>query len=89
MSPVPNYFDVLSINDENGNVAIIQSLLGNACLGTYFENRDAQLYFNGGKRDKLSCAFKIFMHIFNFSGSGKNKKKKIGIWLGRIILPQL
>ncbi len=42
MSPVPDYFDVLSINDENGNVDVIQSLLGNACLGAYFKNGAAQ-----------------------------------------------
>ena len=38
MTPVSDYFDVLSINDENGNVDIIQSLIGTDCLGTYFEN---------------------------------------------------
>ena len=53
MSSVPEYFDVLSINEKNEKVDIIQSLLGNDCLGTYFENGDAQLYFNGGKRDEI------------------------------------
>jgi len=76
MSPVPNYFDVLSINDENGNVAIIQSLLGNACLGTYFENRDAQLYFNGGKRDEIELCLQNIYADFQFQWRWKKQKKE-------------
>ena len=53
MSPVPDYFDVLCINDENGNVDIIQSLLGTECLGTYFKNGAAKLYFDGGEKDNI------------------------------------
>ena len=38
-------FDVLRIRDENGNVDMIQALMGNDCLGTYFNNGIAKLYF--------------------------------------------
>ena len=38
MSSVPDYFDVLSIDEKNEKVDIIQSLIGTDCLGTYFEN---------------------------------------------------
>ena len=44
-------FDVLNIIDKNENVDIIQSLLGTYCLGTYFINGDAKLYFNDGKKE--------------------------------------
>ncbi len=84
MSSVPEYFDVLSIDEKNEKVDIIQSLIGTDCLGTYFENGTAQLYFDGGKRDYIEVSLKILMQIFIFSGSGKNKIKKIGIWHGRI-----
>ena len=76
MSPVSDYFDVLSINDENGNVDIIQSLLGNACLGTYFENRAAQLYFNGGKRDKIELCLQNIYADFQFQWKWKKQKKE-------------
>ena len=76
MSPVSDYFDVLSINDENGNVDIIQSLLGNACLGTYFENRAAQLYFNGGKRDEIELCLQNIYADFQFQWKWKKQKKE-------------
>ena len=76
MSPVSDYFDVLSINDENGNVDIIQSLLGYACLGTYFENRAAQLYFNGGKRDKIELCLQNIYADFQFQWKWKKQKKE-------------
>jgi len=48
-----DFFDVLSIIDENGNVDIIQSLMGNDCLGAYFNNGTAKLYFQGGLKNNL------------------------------------
>jgi len=42
------FFDVLSISDENANVDMIQVLMGNDCLGTYFKNGTAKLYFQSG-----------------------------------------
>ena len=53
MSLLPEYFDVLSIEDNSEKVDIIQSLIGTECLGTYFKNGIAQLYFNGGKKDDI------------------------------------
>ena len=76
MSSVPEYFDVLSINDENGNVDIIQSLLGNDCLGTYFENGDAQLYFDGGKRDDIEVSLQNINADFHFQWKWEKQNKE-------------
>jgi len=76
MSPVPNYFDVLSINDENGNVDVIQSLLGNDCLGAYFKNGAAQLYFDGGKRDNIEVSLQNINADFQFQWKWKKQKKE-------------
>ena len=35
---VDEFFDVLSINDKNENVDMIQVLMGNDCLGSHFIN---------------------------------------------------
>ena len=40
--------DSLITFDENGNVDMIQALMGNDCLGTYFNNGIAKLYFYSG-----------------------------------------
>ena len=53
-----DFFDVLSIRDENGNVDIIQSIMGNDCLGTYFNNGAAKLYFQGGLRNQVETRLK-------------------------------
>jgi len=53
MSSVADYFDVLSMEGNNEEVDIIQSLIGTECLGTYFNNGTAQLYFNGGNKDDI------------------------------------
>ena len=50
---VDEFFDVLSINDENGNVDMIQVLMGNDCLGSYFINGTAKLYFQSGLKSNL------------------------------------
>ena len=76
MSPVSDYFDVLSINDENGNVDIIQSLLGNDCLGTYFENGDAQLYFYCGKRDEIELCLQNINANFHFQWKWEKQNKE-------------
>ena len=66
MSSVPEYFDVLSIDDKNEEVDIIQSLIGTDCLGTYFENGTAQLYFYGGKRDYIEVGLQNINTDFHF-----------------------
>ena len=50
---LPEYFDVLNINDNNENVDMVQSLLGADCLGTYFKNGAAKLYFYDGKKNDI------------------------------------
>ena len=76
MSSVPDYFDVLSINDEKGNVDIIQSLLGNDCLGSYFENGDAQLYFNGGNKDDIELRLHNINVDINFNWKWNKQLKE-------------
>jgi len=76
MSPLPDYFDVLSINDEKGNVDIIQSLLGIDCLGTYFENGAAQLYFDGGKKDDIEVSLQKINADFQFQWKWKKQIKE-------------
>ena len=46
-------FDVISLRDENGNVDIIQALMGSDCLGTYYKNGTAKLYFRDGLKSNL------------------------------------
>ena len=47
-----DYFDVLDIPDNRESVDMIQTLMGNKCLGTFFQNGSAKLYFNSGLRRK-------------------------------------
>ena len=73
---LPEYFDVLNINDHNENVDMIQSLLGAECLGTYFKNGDAKLYFdNGGKKDVEIILHKICAE-FPFQWNWEKQKKE-------------
>ena len=51
------FFDVLSICDKIDNVDMIQSLMRNDCLGTYFKNKTAKLYFKGGIKVKLNPSY--------------------------------
>lgn len=76
MSSVTDYFDVLSIIDEKGNVDIIQSLLGIDCLGTYFENGAAQLYFDGGKKDDIEVNLQNIYSGFHFQWKWKKLNKE-------------
>ena len=66
MSSVPEYFDVLTIDEKNEKVDIIQSLIGTDCLGSYFENGTAQLYFDGGKRDYIEVSLQNINADFHF-----------------------
>ena len=73
---IPEYFDVLNINDHNENVDMIQSLLGAECLGTYFKNGDAKLYFdNGGKKDVEIILHEICAE-FPFQWNWEKQKKE-------------
>ena len=48
-----DYFDVLHIIDNPESVDMIQALMGNKCLGTFFKDGSAKLYFNNGLREQL------------------------------------
>ena len=50
---VDEFFDVLNIRDENGNVDMIQSLMGGDCLGTYFDNGTGKLYFQSSIKNSI------------------------------------
>ena len=47
------YFDVLNISSNRELVDMVQALMGNKCLGTFFQNESAKLYFNSGLRDEM------------------------------------
>ena len=47
-------FDVLSILNNLESVDMIQALMGNKCLGIYFKNDTAELYFNSGFRKQMN-----------------------------------
>ena len=76
MSSAPDYFDVLSIDDKNEKVDIIQSLIGTECLGTYFENGTAQLYFNGGNKDDIELRLQNINADVNFNWKWNKQGKE-------------
>jgi len=76
MSTVSEYFDVLSIDEKNGNVDIIQCLIGNECLGTYFEKGTAQLYFIGGNKDDIEMRLHKINTYVNFHWEWKKQLKE-------------
>ena len=76
MSSLPEYFDVLSIDDKNEKVDIIQSLIGTDCLGTYFENGTAQLYFNGGNKDDIELRLHNINADLNFNWKWNKQLKE-------------
>ena len=70
------FFDVLSINDKNANVDMIQVLMGNDCLGTYFNNGTAKLYFQGGLKDNLEARLQEINSNYSFQWKwGKQNKE--------------
>ena len=76
MSSAPDYFDVLNIEDNNEKVDIIQSFIGTKCLGTYFENGTAQLYFNGGNKDDIELWLQNINTDLNFNWKWNKQRKE-------------
>ena len=76
MSLAPDYFDVLNIVDETDKVDIIQSLIGNDCLGTYFKNGVALLYFDGGKRGNIEVCLNNINADFHIQWNWKKQNKE-------------
>jgi ribosomal protein L11 methyltransferase len=78
----PEYFDVLNIQDDNEKVDIIQSLIGNDCLGSYSQNGTNKLYFNGGLRDQVEMRLKALNTKlpFNWEWEKQNKKDWHLMW---------
>ena len=74
--PAREFFDVLSISDENGNVDMIQALMGNDCLGTYFNNGIAKLYFYSGLKNNLKARLQEINsnHSFQWKWEKQNKE---------------
>ena len=73
---LPEYFDVLNINDNNENVDMLQSLLGADCLGTYFKNGAAKLYFNDGKRNDIEIQLQEICADFPFQWNWEKQKRE-------------
>ena len=73
---LPEYFDVLNINDNNENVDMVQSLLGADCLGTYFKNGAAKLYFNDGKKNDIEIQLQEICADFPFQWNWKKQKRE-------------
>ena len=73
---IPEYFDVLNINDNNENVDMVQSLLGADCLGTYFKNGAAKLYFNDGKKNDIEIQLQEICADFPFQWNWKKQKRE-------------
>jgi len=76
MSSTPDYFDVLSIDDKNEKADIIQSLIGTDCLGTYFKNGTAQLYFNSGNKDDIELRLQNINADLNFNWKWNKQRKE-------------
>ena len=73
---IPKYFDVLNINDHNENVDMVQSLLGTDCLGTYFKNGVAKLYFYNGKKNDIEILLQEISADFPFQWNWEKQKKE-------------
>ncbi len=53
-----DYYDVLNIIGNIESVDIIQALAKNKCLGTFFQNGTAKLYFNKGYQVDMNIMLK-------------------------------
>ena len=73
---IPEYFDVLNIQDNNEKADIIQSLIGNDCLGSYSNNGTNKLYFNGGLRDRVEMRLKEINTKLSFSWEWEKQNKE-------------
>ena len=70
------FFDVLSIRDENGNVDMIQALMGSDCLGSYYNKGTAKLYFQGGLKNQLEIRLKEINVDIPFKWKWKKQNKE-------------
>ena len=55
------YFDVLNINEKLDYADIIQTLLGDQCLGANISTKTASLFFNNGMKEKVSQKLKFIL----------------------------
>lgn len=55
------YFDVLNINEKLDYADIIQTLLGDQCLGANISIKTASLFFNNGMKEKVSQKLKFIL----------------------------
>ena len=49
-----DYFDVLNISDNQKSADMIQAVMGKKCLGAFFLNGSAKLYFQSGLREEVN-----------------------------------
>ena len=60
-----DYFDVLIISDDPESADMIQALMINECLGTFFQNGSAKLYFHSGLREQMDIKLKELLQNQN------------------------
>ena len=70
------FFDVLNVQDDNGKVDIIQSLIGSNCLGSYINNDTAKLYFQGGLKNQIETQLIEINSGFPFKWKWEKQNKE-------------
>ena len=70
------FFDVLKIIDQHETADIIQTLLMHDCLGTYFQDGIAKLYFNNGKKNKINDKLQKLNQNFSFHWEWEKQNKE-------------
>ena len=55
------YFDVLNINEKFDYADIIQTVLGDQCLGANINKKTASLFFNKGMKEKINQDLKFIL----------------------------
>ena len=56
-----NHYDVLMIKENRSSIDIIQSMIGDECLGVFFEENISKFYFVHGARKKIESTLKKIM----------------------------
>ena len=69
-------FDVLNISDNLNIVDIIQAMLGDECLGTFFQNGSTKLYFNSGLRKNIDRNLKNMLTGNAFTWSWETQARE-------------
>ena len=71
-----DFFDVLNISDNLNSVDMIQTMLGDKCLGTFFQNESAKLYFNSGLRKEIDIKLEKLLTWNTFTWSWETQARE-------------